>query len=177
MTTNTVYRLTRGGGIASLNATNEPIPSPASHELLVRVRAVSLNYRDVVIAQGTYPLPTKDVVIPCSDMSGEVIALGPGVDSLEWTIGDRVVSPVSHVMLYGPSKDNRSTLGGLTDGTLRGYMTIPAHALVKIPKESKLDYAHWAALVTVGVTAWNSLYGGDKLRPGQTVLALGENPS
>ncbi|KAF7555276.1 hypothetical protein G7Z17_g2284 [Cylindrodendrum hubeiense] len=170
MSTHTVYRFTSRNGFDGLQAFQEPIPVAGKYEVLVKVRSVALNYRDVAIANSTYPVPVKDLVIPCSDMAGEVVQVGELADG--FSIGDRVISPVSHAMLYGPAKDHINTLGGLKDGVLREYIALPAHATIKLPKSSH-SFAQWASLVTTGGTAWNSLYGLVPLKPGQTVLVLG----
>ncbi|KAH7020228.1 hypothetical protein EDB80DRAFT_870819 [Ilyonectria destructans] len=170
MASHTVYRLTSRDGFDGLQAFTEPIPTAGKYEILVKVRSVALNYRDVAIATSKYPAPVKDQVIPCSDMAGEVVQVGDLVDG--FSVGDSVISPVSHVMLYGPAKSHLHTLGGLKDGVLREYMALPAHAIIKLPKSSH-SFTQWASMITTAGTAWNALYEYAPLKPGQTVLVLG----
>ncbi|KAH6890282.1 hypothetical protein B0T10DRAFT_596404 [Thelonectria olida] len=170
MSLQTVFRLVTRDGPSSLQAFTEPIPHIGSSDLLVKVRSVSLNYRDVAIANSTYPLPVKDSVIPCSDMAGEVVEVGDEVGS--FSIRDRVVVPVSLALLYGTVKDNLSTLGGPRDGVLRQYIALPEHAAIKLPN-SPHSYSQWAGAVTTGSTVWNAFYGQTSLNPGHTVLLLG----
>ncbi|KIW99525.1 uncharacterized protein Z518_11264 [Rhinocladiella mackenziei CBS 650.93] len=170
MPSQTVFRLTSRNGFDGLQAFTEPIPSAGKHEVLVKVRSVALNYRDIAIATSKYPLPVKDDVIPCSDMAGQVTQAGDLVDEI--SVGDAVVVPGSLALLYGPLKDALNTLGGPKDGVLREYIVVPAHAVVKLPNSSH-SFNQWAALVTTGSTAWNAFYGYTPLKPGQTVLVLG----
>lgn len=169
--THTVYRLTSRTGFDGLEAFQEPLPSAGKHEILVRVRSVALNFRDIAIAKGIFPLPVKDNVVPCSDMAGEVVQVGEGVR--EFAIGDHVTAPVSLIVLYGPVKDEDNSLGGSVDGVLREYIVLPAHATIKLPKSSSHSFTEWAAMVTTAYTVWNAFYGSIPLRPGQTVLVLG----
>ena len=90
MTSQTVFRLKETTGPSGLIKLEEPIPSPRAHEVLVRIHAVSLNYRDHVISIGAYPMGTKKDVVPFSDMAGEVVALGE--DTRDFKIGDRVTA-------------------------------------------------------------------------------------
>jgi len=168
----TVFRISLGKGLDGLQATKEPIPIVGKYELLVKVRSVSLNGRDVAIANSTYPLPVKDGVVPCSDMAGEVVQVGDLVNG--FAIGDSVISPLNPLFLYGPllERHGSDTFGGLRDGMLREYITLPAHAMIKLPKSSH-SLAHWAAVVQAGATVWNAFYGNTPLKPGDTVLILG----
>lgn len=173
MSSHTVYRLTSRIGFDGLQAFQEPVPSAGKHEVLVKVRSVALNFRDIAIAKGIFPLPVKDNVVPCSDMAGEVVQVGDGVRG--FSIGDHVTAPVSLIVLYGPVKDEDNSLGGSVDGVLRQYLVLPAHATIKLPKSSH-SFTEWAAMVTTAYTVWNSFYGSAPLRPGQTVLLLGMDP-
>ncbi|KAI0384112.1 hypothetical protein F5Y04DRAFT_293472 [Hypomontagnella monticulosa] len=170
MSSHTVFRLTSGNSFERLQAFKEPIPAIDKYEVLVKVRSVSLNYRDVIIATSKYPLPVKDNVVPCSDMAGEVVQVGSLVDSL--SIGDRVLAPLTPSTLYGRIKTVLDTYGGPIDGFLKEYVALPAHILVKLPEASH-SFAQWASLVCTGSTAWNALYGGTPLTPGETVLVQG----
>ena len=170
MSRQTVYRLTSRTGFDGLESFQEPVPSAAKHEILVKVRSVALNFRDVAIATGTYPVPVKDNLVPCSDMAGEVVEVGEGVSG--FAVGDWVTAPVSLDTLYGPVKDGAGSLGGSEDGVLREYFTLQGNTAIKIPK-SNHNLNDWATTVTAVYTVWNAFYGATPLKPGDTVLALG----
>lgn len=170
MSSHTVYRLSSRNGFDGIEAFQEPIPVITKHEVLIRVRGVALNYRDIATALGTLPLAIKDRVVPCSDMAGEIAQVGEGVEG--FSIGDRVTCPVSPAVIYGPVKDENHTLGGSIDGVLREYIVLPAIAVIKLPSSSH-SFAEWSAVVTTASTVWNAFYGNAPLRPGQTVLVLG----
>ncbi|EXJ77539.1 hypothetical protein A1O3_09766 [Capronia epimyces CBS 606.96] len=177
MSTHTVFRLASRDGFDGLKAFQEPMSRPGRGEVLVKVRSVGLNYRDIAIATSNYPLPVKDLVVPCSDMAGEVVQVGDDVVSGggadEVAVGDAVVTPASFVLLYGPTKGHLDTLGGGRDGVLREYFVVPAHAVIKIPQSSSHSLTDWAAMTTTGATVWNAFYGHTPLKPGQTVLVQG----
>ncbi|KUJ20620.1 NAD(P)-binding protein [Mollisia scopiformis] len=171
MSTQTVFRLTQAEGISGLHATQEPIPTPGPHELLIKIHSIALNYRDTAIATSTYPLPIRDGVVPTSDMAGSVVELGPLVTGFE--VGDRVIPPVSASYLYGAFKEGVDAYGSVEDGMLREYVVLPAHIVVKLPTGAKIGFREWAAVVCTGATVWNAFYGNVALRPGDTVLLQG----
>ena len=146
-------------------------PEPAAGELLLRMRAASLNYRDLMMVEGRYnprqPLP----LVPCSDGVGEVLAVGAGVRG--FAPGDRVCPIFAPRWLAGePDRERmRTTLGGPLDGTLRERMTIAAESVVRPP--AHLSDAEAAALPCAAVTAWSALVEQGRLRAGETVLVLG----
>ncbi|KIV80378.1 hypothetical protein PV11_07879 [Exophiala sideris] len=170
MSSHTVYRLTSRNGFDGIEAFQEPIPVISKHEVLIKVRGIGLNYRDIATALGTLPLTIKDRVVPCSDMAGEIAQVGAGVEV--FSVGDHVTCPVSPVVLYGPVKDEDHTLGGTIDGVMREYIALPAHTIVKLPSSSH-SFVEWGAVVTTASTVWNAFYGHAPLKPGQTVLVLG----
>jgi NADPH:quinone reductase-like Zn-dependent oxidoreductase len=174
MSTQTVYRLVSPGSFEGLQPTQEAISHAGKYEILVRVRSVALNFRDIAIARDIFPLPVKENLVPCSDMAGEVLQVGEGVGG--FAIGDHVIAPVSLIVLYGPVKDEDNSLGGSVDGVLRQYLVLPAHSTVKLPRSSH-TFSDWAATVTTAYTVWNAFYGCSPLRPGQTVLLLGSDHS
>ena len=96
--------------IHNLKAFKEEIPTPAKHEVLIKVHSVSLNYRDIGVATSGYPFPVKDNVIPCSDAAGVVVAVGEGVKNL--SKGDRVISTFDPTNLYGQQMDWQNGHGG-----------------------------------------------------------------
>ncbi|KAL0931247.1 zinc-containing alcohol [Colletotrichum truncatum] len=172
MATQQVFRLPQRSSIHDLRQDTEPVPEPSSYEVLIRIRSVALNFRDFAVAIGKYPFPVKDNVIPCSDISGDVVKVGNQVDG--FSEGDKVIAAFDLNTLYGVIKDSPRTLGGNIDGALRQFIVLPSSALVKVPSDAHhLSYAQLSALVCAGSTAWNSLYGNVPLKPGQTVLFLG----
>lgn len=151
---------------------SEPVPQINSYEVLINIKAVSLNYRDLVIANGKYPFPVKDKAVPCSDGAGVVEAVGESVNNFKK--GDRVFGNFDPANLYGPQLDWNSGLGGPLDGMLRDYIALPASSVIKIPEENNLKFSELASLVCTGTTVWNALYGNQPLMPGQTVLLQGK---
>jgi len=171
MTTQRVFRLPQRTSILDLQVNEEKVPDPASQEVLIRIKSIALNFRDFAVATGKYPFPVKDNVVPCSDLSGEVVRVGNQVD--DFAEGDRVIASFDLKTLYGAMPDWHHSLGGCYDGVLREYIALPSSALVKVPSTSGLSFAQLSALVCTGTTAWNALYGNNPLKPGQTVLFLG----
>ncbi|KAI9833932.1 MAG: hypothetical protein M1819_003441 [Sarea resinae] len=173
MSLQTVFRLTTRDGFDGLQAFTEPVPTIGKDEVLIKVRSVALNYRDIAIATSTYPLPVKDNVIPCSDMAGTVAQVGPLVG--RFAVGEPVLAPINPSLLYGPSNDASAsdTFGGPSDGVLREYVVLPEHAIIKLPRSSSHSFTQWAAMVGTGSTVWNAFYGNMPLKLGQTVLLLG----
>lgn len=139
---------------------------------MIKIKNVALNFRDFAVATGKYPFPVKDDVVPCSDLSGEVVSVGSHVD--DFAEGDKVIAAFDLKTLYGAMPDWHHSLGGCYDGVLREYIALPSSALVKIPGTAELSFAQLSTLVCTGTTAWNALFGNVPLKPGQTVLLLGE---
>jgi NADPH:quinone reductase-like Zn-dependent oxidoreductase len=165
------FRLKERNGIDSLELVHEEIPSFDKHEVLIKIKSVALNFRDIGVANGQYPFPVKDHVVPCSDACGEVVEVGDCVQGL--SKGDLVVGTFDPTNLYGQQKDWNNGLGGPVDGVLREFIALPSSSVVKVPSNTGLSTAHWASVVCTGVTAWNSLYANIPLRPGQIVLFIG----
>ncbi len=158
------YELQQGrtGPQALHRVTREP-PVPGAGEVLVRLRAASLNFRDLAILNGKYiGGPVARDTVPLSDGAGEVVDVGPDVTS--FAAGDRVVATFTQ----GADHD---ALGSPLDGVLREYAAFAADGLVKMPDH--LDFETAATLPCAGVTAWNALFEGRPLKPGETVLTLG----
>lgn len=171
MATQTVYRLTGRTSFRDIKRFEEPIPTIDRHEVLIKIKAVSLNYRDIAISNGSYPFPVKDNVIPCSDGAGEVVEVGSAVSRLQK--GDYVIGNFDISHMYGPQLNFDNAQGGPIDGVLREYVALPEQAVTHIPKDTSLSFSQMASLVCTGVTAWNALYGNIPLKPGQTVLFQG----
>jgi NADPH:quinone reductase-like Zn-dependent oxidoreductase len=143
----------------------------APYEVRVRVRAVSLNYRDLVVAKGIDPTTVDRPVTPCSDGAGDVIAVGSMVRRVK--PGDRVAAAFFPHWLEGrPDRSKvRNSLGGDVDGMLAEEVTLHEETLAKIPDQ--LGYVEASTLPCAGVTAWNAIFESSDVRPGDTVLLLG----
>lgn len=158
--------------ISSLKFTqHKPVTQIKSRQVRIKVHAVSLNQRDVMIATGKYPRTVKKDVVPCSDFAGEVLDVGNAVK--EWRIGDRVMSAFYPNWQDGDCSPERvvPNYGSDVDGMLREEVVLDASCLVEVP--SNLDFIQASTLPCAGVTAWNGLFGGRRLEPGSTVLLLG----
>lgn len=169
----TVFRFPTRNTFEDLASFQEETPKPLHHEVLIKVRAVSLNSRDCQIATSKYPFAIKDRVVPGSDAAGDIVEVGDGVH--EFAKGDRVVVCFDYTRFYGPAKHVIAyQSGGGVDGVMAQYIVRPASAVVKIPAGSPQTYSELASLVCTGVTAWNALYGNNPLIPGQVVLVQGK---
>jgi NADPH:quinone reductase-like Zn-dependent oxidoreductase len=137
---------------------------------LVRVHAVSLNYRDLLIAEGKYMRGLKLPLIPFSDGAGEVADIGPGVSRVQQ--GDRVAGIFMQNWLSGEVSPyvTRASLGGSVDGMLAQYVVLHENGVIRIP--AHLSYEEGATLPCAAVTAWNALTGW-MLKPGISVLVQG----
>ncbi len=166
------YQLTSTDGIDALRAVELPMPTAQHGQVVVRLHAASLNYRDLLIATGRYGMAsTRPNLIPLSDGAGEVVEVGPGVSHLR--VGDRVAGIFHQNWIAGEATDAilGSALGGELDGVLCGYRAFDAQGLVRLPDH--LSYEQAATLPCAAVTAWNALFGHRPVRPGDTVLTLG----
>lgn len=140
------------------------------HEILVRVRAASLNKRDLFILSGTYPLRPKADVVPLSDGAGEVVEIGSAVTRFK--PGDRVAGSYFPRWKSGPlSPEVSDQLGCTVDGMLSEFVSLSDEWAVKVP--AFLGWEEAATLPCAAVTAWNSVVGPSPLVPGQTLLTLG----
>ncbi len=165
------YHTSLGAGIDSLTICEHPMPPPGRGQILVRVKACSLNNRELLITKlGYYPLPIKSDLVPVSDGAGEVVAVGEGVT--RFAVGDRVMNVVFPQWMDGPfSMDVAAQVGGSLDGMLTEYAALSEEGAIQIPQH--LSFEEAATLPCAGVTAWNALTGGQGLQAGQTVLTLG----
>lgn len=157
-------------GIDSLEFTERQDPEPGPGQVLIRVHAISFNFRDLMMIMGVYNPKLKLPRVPCSDGAGEVIAVGPGVNA--WKPGDRVAGIFMQNWLDGPPTPDKvkGALGGDIDGMLAEYVVLSANGLVAIPEH--LSFQEAATLPCSAVTAWNALAAGD-VKPGSTVLIQG----
>ena len=161
----------RGAGIDALVKVARPTPKPQYRQVLVKVAACSLNFRDYGIVRGSYRMPVRDNLVPLSDGAGEVVEVGPGVTRVK--AGDRVAGcffqrwpagePGPHV--------HASALGGSIDGMLAEFVVLEEEGVVKIPDHLSLEEG--ATLPCAAVTAWEAIMNHAKLIAGQTVLLQG----
>jgi NADPH:quinone reductase-like Zn-dependent oxidoreductase len=166
------YQILPGEGIDGLQCVDYPERELGTGEVRVRVRAVSLNYRDLMVASGNYLVTVDDPIIPCSDGAGEVVEVGHGVGRVR--VGDRVAAsffPHWHDGRTGTDKI-RHALGGDIDGMLAQSVVLHEDALVRIPPG--MSFVDASTLPCAGVTAWNAIFeSSNGIRPGDTVLLLG----
>ena len=164
------YHLVGQQGPASLAMVDLPDPAPGPGQVLVRVHANALNYRDLMISDGRYGSVSLPLV-PLSDGAGEVVACGEGVT--RWRPGDRVAG--TFFQGWGDGAYRReiaaTALGGALPGMLAEQVVLPETGLVSIPPH--LDFIHASTLPCAGVTAWHALVESGQLKAGQTVLLLG----
>ena len=162
-------------GIDSLERITCPTPQPRRGEVLVRIHAVSLNYRDLLMVEGAYNPRLSLPRIPCSDAAGEVIAVGESVTAV--AVGDRVCTLFMQGWLDGPAsaQNTNRALGGEIDGVLADHILLPAEGVIPFP--GHLTYAEAATLPCAALTAWNAIHhAGDPISParqGDTILIQG----
>ncbi len=164
-------QITGTEGIASLKLNEIATPQPGFGEVLIRVRACCLNFRDYMNVVGIRGVSGPIPRVPCSDGAGEVAAVGDGVT--QWKVGERVVIPFMPQWLDGQMTANHqaAALGAAVDGLLREYAVLPASCLVPVPPYLSLEEV--ATLPCAAVTAWNALMVRGQLKPGETVLIQG----
>jgi NADPH:quinone reductase-like Zn-dependent oxidoreductase len=167
-----VYEVQKGAtSLDGLRPAERPDPRPEPHEVQIRVRATSLNYRDQMVVAGKYfGGPVTRNLIPLSDGAGEVTAVGSGVTRFK--TGDRVCGTFFQTWISGPMTERHPALGSPLDGTLAEYIVLHEDGVVAMPKS--LSFEEAATLPCAGVTAWHALMmAGKPLKPGETVLCLG----
>jgi NADPH:quinone reductase-like Zn-dependent oxidoreductase len=165
------YRIDRFGSIDGIVLRPSEDPRPATKEILLRVRASSLNYRDLMVLKGGSRGPTKLGVVPLSDGAGEVAAMGAGVTRVK--VGDRVAGCFHPRWFGGPISPDYLTdrLGANLDGMLAESAVLSEEALVHVP--SHLSFEEAASLPCAAVTAWVALTGQRRVTAGDTVLTQG----
>jgi len=164
-----VAAVKKPGGLGNLVIENRPDPKPKAGEVLVRVRASSLNYHDFIVVLGG--IPTPDGRIPMSDGAGEVVAVGEGVT--KWKAGDKVIS------LFFPNWQSgqveaagfASVPGDGADGFGCELYAGPETAFTRMPKGWTFDEA--ATLPCAALTAWRGMYVETRTKPGDWVLVQG----
>lgn len=162
-------------GVDDLQQIEVPDLQPTPGTVLIKLHAVSLNHRDLMVVKGLYNPRMALPRIPCSDGAGEIVAIGDGVTRVK--VGDRVCGIFMQRWTDGqPTAENvKTALGGDTDGVLADYALLHQDGVVLLPEY--LTYEEAATLPCAGVTAWNALqHAGDSTRPiqpGETVLIQG----
>lgn len=165
------YELKGGFGIDSLVLAEKPIPQPGPGQVLVKMRAWSLNYRDLMVIKGSYrpnlPLP----MTPLSDGVGEVVSVGQGVSRI--SVGQRVAGIFMPKWLEGELTEAKakSALGGGETGMAAEYVVLDADGVVSVPDHLTDEEA--ATLPCAAVTAWHAVVASGKVKAGDTVLTLG----
>ena len=165
------YELQEASGLGGLRLIEKPEPTSGFGEVLVRIHAVTLNYRDLLTIKGGYGSRQKLPLIPLSDAAGTVEAIGPGVSAFK--PGDRVIGSFFENWTGGaptPQKLSRA-LGGSVDGVLAEYRTFRQEALSFTP--SHLNDAEAASLPCAALTAWGAIVKLGDIKPGDVVLTQG----
>jgi NADPH:quinone reductase-like Zn-dependent oxidoreductase len=165
------YHIDRFGSVDGIVLRSSEDPRPGREEILMQVRATSLNYRDLMVLKGGGRGPTKIGVVPLSDGAGEVAAIGEGVTRVK--LGDRIAGCFHPRWFGGPIKPDYLTdrLGANLDGVLTEYAVFSEEAVVTLP--SHLSFEEAATLPCAAVTAWVALTGHRRVTAGDTVLTQG----
>jgi len=158
-------------GLENLKLVDVPDPKPGPGQVVVKTRAASLNYRDLVVIKGGYGPRQTVPRIPISDAAGEIAAVGEGVTRVR--PGDRVVCCFCPTWMDGDVAQEHmdAALGCYVDGVLCEYLLISADAVLPIP--AHLSFEEAATLPCAALTAWNALFVTDHIGPGQTIVAQG----
>ena len=164
------YEIKAESGVGRLAMVERPKPQPGPGQVLIRVRATSLNYRDILTIGRALGPSTKPGLIPLSDGAGEVAEVGQGVTRTR--VGDRVAAIFTPSWISGRSSGAAEALGGgTTDGMLREYAPAHESAVVHIP--GHLSFEEAATLPCAAVTAWNALVPVGHVSAGETVVIQG----
>jgi NADPH:quinone reductase-like Zn-dependent oxidoreductase len=167
------YRLKPGSGIQALEprSTDTSDVAAAPGHVRVAVHAVALNARDLLIADGHYPVPHDRSIVMCSDGAGVVTDIGPGVT--RFVVGERVVGSFFRDWHAGAATASSVAIshGCEIDGWLATEAAVSADCLVRVP--DSMSFAEAACAPCAGVTAWNALFDFAQLEPGATVVVQG----
>ncbi|GAA2323131.1 zinc-binding dehydrogenase [Streptomyces violaceusniger] len=159
-----IFQVGAGGGL--ITSAERPVPSPSAGEVLVRVKASSLNARDLLIVTGRYSVDIAPGRVPLSDGAGVVEAVGDGVS--RFRVGDRVVGTFHPAWLYGPFPEWGRLRGTHRDGWLTEYLALDEQSLVAVPDQ--LSFEEAATLPCAALTAWSAVSG---VGPGDALLVQG----
>jgi NADPH:quinone reductase-like Zn-dependent oxidoreductase len=164
------YHLIAQSGPDALRRVDVPEPVAGPGQVVVRVRALSLNYRDLMVADGRYGQVALPLV-PLSDGAGEIAAVGAGVT--QWKAGDRVAGTFFQDWTSGPFRRQtlESALGGKLPGMAAEFVVLGAQGVIAIPDH--LSFAEAATLPCAGLTAWQALVTRGNVSADETVLVLG----
>ncbi|MEL6299471.1 MAG: NAD(P)-dependent alcohol dehydrogenase [Pseudomonadota bacterium] len=160
------------GAAAPLNLVDEADPKPGPGDVLVDLKAASLNYRDTIVRETNYGGDQRHDLVPLSDGAGVIAAVGEDVSAER--VGERVAIGFMPNWVEGPfshAKAAGALGGGRVDGVLAEKIVVPERGVAELPEG--WSFAEGAAYPCAGVTAWNCLFGGGGLRPGETVLVEG----
>ncbi len=165
------YQVQTDGGIDAIQQVEMAEPEPGAGEVVVRMRAASLNFRDLMITRGGYPRNDRCPVIPLSDGAGEVLAIGEGVTRFQ--PGDRVINCFFEDWEAGEVNEAQmnTARGGGIDGVLAEQVVFSERALLPIPRHLSFEQA--ATLPCAAVTAWQALVTLGRIQAGDTILTLG----
>jgi len=159
-------------GFEHLKVCERESPQPGPGQVVINVKAASLNYRDLLTIQGFYNPKQKLPLIPCSDGAGEIAAIGDGVSRFK--VGDRVAGCFAQGWFAGPPSREKllnTTLGGPLDGMLAEQVVLNENGVVHIPEHLTNEEA--ATLPCAALTSWSALVRHAHTKPGETVLVLG----
>lgn len=164
------YQFEDFGDIEKLVVREAAMPQPTAGQILVRVHATSLNRRDAMILNGTYPLAPRAGIVPLSDGACEVVAVGDGVT--RFAVGDRVTGSYFARWIDGRMHPGIvDQLGCTLDGMLSEYALLDEEWAVRLPDH--LSWQEAATFTCAGLTAWSALTGAEIPKPGQWVLVIG----
>jgi len=165
------YHIDRPGNIDGLVLREHEIPEPGPYQVLIRIRAVALNFRDLMIINNQYVFPIRAGLIPLSDGAGEVSAVGKAVTRFK--VGDRVAPNFLQRWMGGSliPENMGGDIGGSLEGVFSEYVLFNEDGVVKLP--SHLSFEEGATLACAGTTAWVGLTGQSALYPGDVVLVQG----
>lgn len=165
------YQYRMGEPISALRIVELPMPEIGPGQVLVKMHAAALNFRDILVVNGQFPRSQQEVIIPLCDGAGEVVDVGSGVTSLR--VGDRVTPLYNQRWMAGEMQDGDTewSLGGCIDGVAAQYRAFDEMGVLKFPDH--MTYAEAATLPCAGVTVWNSLHGPRPIAAGDRLLTLG----
>jgi NADPH:quinone reductase-like Zn-dependent oxidoreductase len=167
-----VFQIQDDWGMEHLKLATRPEPGPGAGQVLMRMKAAALNYRDLLVPNRGYGSFTGNLpLIPLSDGVGDVVEVGAGVTRVK--VGDRACPCFQQGWIAGEPDLERitRTMGGPVDGTMADLVCLPEHGVVKVPQY--LSDIEAATLPCAALTAWSALVTNDRLPPGSRVLVQG----